>query len=51
MNIWIAGKDLMKIQYRLKKFFYSELNSEGISDADYEHVKKNMGSIWNKKSW
>ena len=34
-----------------KEVFYSELNSEGISDADYEHVKKNMGSIWNKKSW
>ena len=35
MNILIAGKDLMKIQYHLKK-----LNLEDISDADYEHVKK-----------
>ena len=40
MNIWIAGKDLMKIQYRPKEAFYSELNLENITDKDYEHVKK-----------
>ena len=27
-----------------KEAFYSELNLESISDADYEHVKKSMGS-------
>ena len=30
----------MKIQYQLKKLFCSELNLEGTSDADYDHVKK-----------
>ena len=40
MNIWIAGKDFMKIQYHPKKLFYSELNLENIADKDYEHVKK-----------
>ena len=40
MNIWIAGKNLMKIQCHLMKLFYSKLNLEGISDADYEHVEK-----------
>ena len=40
MNIQIAGKDLMKLYYLAKKGFYSELNLEGISDADYQHVKK-----------
>ena len=30
----------MKIQYHPKNLFYSELNIEGISDKDYEHVKK-----------
>ena len=41
----------MKIQYHPKKAFYSELNLENITDKDYEHVKKSMGSISNKKSW
>ena len=30
----------MKIQYRPKEAFYSELNLENITDKDYEHVKK-----------
>ena len=34
-----------------KEAFYSELNLENIIDKDYEHVKKSIGSIWNKKSW
>ena len=40
MNIWIAGKDLMKLHYPNKEGFYSELNLEEIIDEDYEHVKK-----------
>ena len=39
MNIWIAGEDLMRIQYT-QRSFYSELNLENITDKDYEHVKK-----------
>ena len=39
MKIWTAGKNLTKLQYCLKSF-YSELNEEGISDADYAHVQK-----------
>ena len=34
-----------------KEAFYSELNLENITDKDYEHVKKSMGSVSNKKSW
>ena len=40
MNIWIAGKSLMKIYYHLKKLFYSNLNLENISDEDYTHAQK-----------
>ena len=34
---------MTKLQYHLKNFFYSELNLEGISDADYAHVQKVWG--------
>ena len=34
-----------------KEASYSKLNLENIKDKDYEHVKKSMGSVWNKKSW
>ena len=40
MNTWIAGKDLMKHHYQIKKDFYSELNLEDITDKDYEHYQK-----------
>ena len=40
MNTWIAGKDLMKHYYQNKKFFYSELNLEDITNKDYIHVQK-----------
>ena len=33
-----SRKNLMKIEYHIKKLFYGELNLESISDADYEHV-------------
>ena len=34
LSIWIAGKDLMKLHYLNKKYFYSELNLnlKGITD-------------------
>ena len=40
MNTWIAGKDLMKHHYQIKKFFHSELNLEDITDKDYAHAQK-----------
>ena len=38
MSTWMVGKSLMKHQY-LKKIFYSNLNIEHITDADYIHAK------------
>ena len=40
MNTWIAGKDLMKHHFQIKKAFYSELYSEDITDEDYMHYQK-----------
>ena len=40
MNIWIAGKDLMKNPYQMKKAFNSELYMEDITDKDYAHAQK-----------
>ena len=40
MNTWIAGKDLMKHHYQIKKDFYSELYLEDITDKDYMHAQK-----------
>ena len=40
MNTWIAGKDLMKHHYQIKKVFYSEINLEDIADKDYAHDQK-----------
>ena len=40
MSIWIAGKELMKLHYQIKKYFYSELNLEDISDKDYLYAQK-----------
>ena len=39
MNTWIVGKDLIKNHYQIKKFSYSELNSED-TDKDYAHTQK-----------
>ena len=36
LNIWIAGKNLMKLHCLIKR----ELNSEHITDKDYEHAQK-----------
>ena len=30
----------MKLDYQIKKYFYSELNLEDISDKDYLHAQK-----------
>ena len=40
MNIWIAGKDLMKTSLPDKEAFYSKLNEEGITDKNYAHAQK-----------
>ena len=39
MNIWIVGKNLMKLHQHLKKF-NSNLYLEHISDEDYKHAQK-----------
>ena len=36
LNIWIAGKNLMKLHCLIKR----ALNSEHITDKDYEHAQK-----------
>ena len=40
MNTCIARKYLMKHNYQLKKYFYSKLNLEDITDEDYAHGQK-----------
>ena len=45
MNIWTHRKYLMKQSYLMKKYFFSELNKEGITDEDYayaQNVGKNL---------
>ena len=39
MNIWMIGKNSMKLHY-LKEYFYSKLNMEDIAEADYAHGKR-----------
>ena len=39
MNIWMTGKNFREISL-LKKDFYSHLNMEDITDADYVHAKR-----------
>ena len=40
MNIWMIGKNSMKHHYlkKKRKEFYSKLNMEYITDADYAHA-------------
>ena len=37
---WINGKSSMKQHYLKKKKFFSNLNMEDITDADYMHAKR-----------
>ena len=39
MNTWMAGKNLMKHHYQIKKAFYSELNLEDITDKDCAYAQ------------
>ena len=39
MSTWMNGKSLMKQHYQKKKF-YSNLNIDNITDADYMHAKR-----------
>ena len=43
--IWIAGKDLMKHHYQIKKAFYREFNLEDTSDKDYAHAQKCLKNL------
>ena len=36
----VAGKDLMKHHYQIKRLFHSKPNEEGISNIDYAHSQK-----------
>ena len=41
MNIWMIGKNLVKHHYMKKKNdFYSHLNMEDITEADYAPTKR-----------
>ena len=40
MSIWMTRKNLMKLSYLNKKEFYSHLNMEDITDAEYTHAKR-----------
>ena len=40
MKTWMIRKGLMKHHYQKKEDFYSPLNMEDISDADYIHAKR-----------
>ena len=40
MSIWMTRKNLMKLCYLSKKEFYSHLNMEDITDAEYTHAKR-----------
>ena len=38
MNIWLVGKDLIKHHYQIKKYFYSELYLEDITDKRLKNL-------------
>ena len=40
MNKWLVGKDLMKLDFQIKKAFYRILYLEDIADEDYIHAQK-----------
>ena len=40
MSTWMTRKILIKKHYTKKEEFYSNLNMEHITDADYMHVKR-----------
>ena len=39
MNIWMIGKNLIKLHYQKKGDFCSHLNMQEITDVDYTHAK------------
>ena len=41
MNTWMTGKKSNETSLPEKEYFYSHLNTEDITDADYLHTKKN----------
>ena len=40
MNIWMIGKNSTKHHYLKKEKFYSHVNMEEITDADYTHAER-----------
>ena len=46
----MIGKNLRKNNY-LKKYFYSSLNVEDITDVDYRHAKRVFKNFNNNKKY
>ena len=40
INIWMIGKNLLKLYFLKKEHFYSHLNMEDVTDPDQAHTKK-----------
>ena len=40
LNIWMIEKEINETSCTEKEYFYSHLNKEDITDADYAHVKR-----------
>ena len=55
MNTWMIGRNSIKHPYLKKEVFYSHLNMEAVTDADYVHskrvckdfIKENLGDYYN----
>ena len=45
MSAWMTGKRLMKQHYLKKRNFYSNLNMEYITDADYTPIKEFLKTL------
>ena len=49
MNTWIISKKFNETSYPEKEDFYSNLNMEDITHADYIHAKRVCKNFYRKK--